>query len=994
VLSASRPLIGRTTELAGLLAVLDAADEPAFSAMLLSGDAGVGKTRLLTEFLGAADDRGRLRLVGHCIDFGEVGFAYLPFSEAFDRLARERPELAEALESEFSPITRLLPQHRIMGAESSQDDARISPSDLFAAVLGALIRLGQEQPTVLVVEDAHWADQSTRDLLGFLLTRLHGERVALVVSYRSDDLHRRHPLRSAIAEWSRLPGVDRLHLAPLAEVDVRALISAVRPDLAERDVRRIVERAEGNAFFTEELLAANEQPGGGAPASVLPSGLADLLLVRLDRLSGSARDVVRLAAVAGREVPHEMLEVVAELSHTDLDAALREAVDAHILEPRSHFRYGFRHALLGEAVYDDLLPGERVRLHGAYASALAKEMIRGTAAELARHARESHDLDTAFQASVRAGDEAVAVAAPQEGMRHYEAALELLPRVSASVRADPIELVLATADAAATAGHMSRALSFVRDALNRLAPDAQPLTRARLLFALSTQLLTLEGELDALAANTEALKLAPANPPNALRVELMTLHARALSQLGRDDEAQRWAQEAVAMATAVGRPELSTDARTTLALLEKRAGDPDEARRQLERIATQARASGQTPDELRTLFQLGSVSFSNGDLTAAASAFTRCWNRARETGRGWAIYGLDARIHLALVHVMTGDWDASAAVTDYTGEQPPSFAEAKLIAAGFAVRAGRGDLSALDDLPLLRSCWRLDGLTAVLSLPQAVELYTQRGRTAAALEAVDELVLLLSDVWQQPWFTARIRLSALGLAAVSAAIAELPDTERLTAVERGAQLHRDGVETVRRDHLSGRALGPEGRAWQLRLDAEWARLRWLADIEPPSADEHVALWGACVEAFSRDVYEQARCQARLAALLRAVGHAPASAVLIEQATAAASRLGAKPLLAELAALAGVRTPSGPAGLDALTSRERDVLALLLDGKSNRQIAHQLYISEKTVSVHVSNILAKLGVRSRSEAAAVARRAVADADVPPRTTSDGRLAGPG
>jgi len=971
----TRELVGRATELASLTELLNGAVNAQAGSVLLSGDAGVGKTRLLTEVLRHADEREMIRLVGHCIDFGDVGLPYLPFSEAFGRLANDRPELVEELQRDFPPIARLLPQRRLIGAETPADDARYEWSELFAAVLGALSRIGAERPTVFIVEDAHWADQSTRDLLGFLLTRLDSERVALMVSYRSDDLHRRHPLRGSLAEWSRLPGVQRMHLAPLDEAEVRSLIASLHPGpIAEREVQCIVARAEGNAFFTEELLAAAGEQAPSDDFSLVPARLSDLLIVRLDRVSDAARNVIRLAAVAGRRVPHQMLEIIAGMSHTELDAALREAVDVNILERRGDFYYGFRHALLGDAVYDDLLPGERVRLHAAFASALAKESVSGTAAELARHARESHDVDTAFEASVRAGDEAVAVAAPQEGMRHYEMALELLPRLSEAVKADATALILAAADAAAAAGHKMRALAFAREALAGLGPDGPPLQRARVLLAIGTHAATVEAELEGLAASGEALKLVQAEPPTELRAHLVTLHARTSSQLGRDDEALRWAREAVTMWEALGKPELSTDAWTTLAVLEKRAGDPDEARRQFELIAAQAKSAGQIADELRSLFQLAILSFSQGDLTGAVEAYTRCWQRARETGRAWAFYGADARTHLANVQYVRGEWDASAQVVDFAGEQAPPFSEAQLTAAGMAVRAGRGDFTVLDDIPNLRPWFKQDGLLAVLSLPQAVELHTQRGNTATALAAGDELVAVLTDVWQQPWFMARVRLSALCIAAVAKTVTTMPPAERATAIERGAELHANGLRAVEIGLGEDGKPGPEGRAWLARNDAEWARLRWLADIDPPSGDEHIDLWRKTVEAFAAEVYERARSQARLAEVLKAAGHQAEAAQLADEAIAVATRLRAEPLLAELRSLNLARVQQAPAsGPEALTRRESEVLDQLVAGRTNRQIARQLYISEKTVSVHVSNILAKLGVRSRAEAAALTRR---------------------
>jgi DNA-binding NarL/FixJ family response regulator len=974
-------LIGRSVELAALLDVVGPDGQAGHGAVLLSGDAGVGKTRLLAEVLAEAANRGMTQLVGHCIDYGDVGLPYLPFSEAFGRLATIRPELVSQLQVEFAPISRLLPQQRLIGSEAEHGYARVDRSDLFGAVLGALARIGQDRAAVLVVEDAHWADQSTRELLGFLLTRLDGERVSLMVSYRSDDLHRRHPLRTAVAEWARRPGVRRVHLDPLPDQDVRALISTLHPSpLGEQALQGIVSRAEGNAFFAEELIAAaDEADRAGRTASALPAALADLLLVRLDRLSPGARDVVRLVAVAGREVLHATLEAVAGLGDAELDAALREAFEAHILIAREQSRYGFRHALLGEAVYDDLLPGERVRLHAAFAAALGRESVRGTAAELARHARQSHDLDTAYAASIRAAAEAVAVGAPQEGMRHYEAASELVGRLSPGVTVDAVQLALDTAEAAAAAGHQLRALALARDALDQLAADAAPLTRARLLHAVGTYAGVVEFESQALACTNEALKLIPQQPPTPLRIQLLSLHARTLAQLGRDDEAARWAADAVGTAAALGRPELATDARTTLAVIDNRAGDPVDAGRQFASLAVQARDSGQLGNELRTLFQLGVLVFDQGDLAASEVAYSRCWERAQQTGRPWATYGVDARCHLISVRFVAGDWDGAERLAHFTGEDPPPLAEAKLLAAGFATRVARGDDTVLAQVQVLSSQWQADGMIAIMALSHLVDLHAQRGDATAALRTAAQLVEIIAGTWQEPYFGARLRLSATALAALSADVTTLPEADRASAVHQGAQLHTDGMATVEHGMVRGAGPGPEGRAWITRLHAEWARLRWLADRDAPSEAEHVALWRATVDGFGFHPYEAARSQARLAAVLRASGDASGAAAVVERAERTATRLGARPLLAELATTGrpGAGRPSpgapAPAGLDALTPREQDVLRLVTDGRSNRQIAHQLYISEKTVSVHVSNILAKLGVRSRTEAAALSRR---------------------
>ena len=322
---------------------------------------------------------------------------------------------------------------------------------------------------MLVVEDAHWADTSTRDLISFLLSRRPQGRLLFVVTYRSDEMHRRHPLRLRVAEWVRLPGVERIQLEPLPAGAVRGMVEQLlgTPGGAghDEDIERIVQRAQGNAFYVEELVGAFL--GGGWS---LPEDLADLLLVRLDRLDDLARDVVRVASAAGQRVSHDLLVEVAPVSEDDLDAALRDAIDANVLVRTGEQSYAFRHALLGEAVYDDLLPGERMRLHTAYAAAVRQLHGQEGAANLARHALASHDLPTALLASVDAGERALSTGGPDEAARHFTKALEIYERAARDLDDPPdeAELVARTVDALCSSGRPETGLSLVDSHLTRL----------------------------------------------------------------------------------------------------------------------------------------------------------------------------------------------------------------------------------------------------------------------------------------------------------------------------------------------------------------------------------------------------------------------------------------------------------------------------------------------------------------------------------------------
>ena len=969
-------LIGRDAELEHLISTLgisasgSAAPEQ-HPSVLLAGDAGVGKTRLLTELRDRVVDSGWQVLAGHCLDFADSALPYLPFSEITGRMARELPELFDDVATRHPALLRLLPGQRMLSQATDPESIPADQAALLDGVHALAEAAGARQPLLLVVEDLHWADQSTRDLISFLFGRGFEAPVALIGSYRSDDLHRRHPLRRQVAVWARMTGVERVQLEPLDAADVRRLVERLHPDpLPEERVRDIVTRAEGNAFFVEELVGASWARTGG-----IPEDLADVLLVRLEGLDDAAVTVVRAAAVAGRRVSHAALSAVVDLQPADLDRAVRDAVEGHVLVPSRDDFYEFRHALLAEAVYDDLLPGERTSLHAAYARALQDGRATGTAAELARHARLAKDYATALTASLRAGDDARGVGGAEEAAQHYLQALDLWhdTRLPDDTDLDLPRLVGLVADALITAGHPARALGVTREQLDHLPPDVDDSVRGQLLGVLAGALMMTETQEDPLALTREAVELVPDKPSNA-RAKVLAVHARILGRTGRYAEGREVAMTALALAERLDMPRLASDIRTTLVGLERNGDSPESLIESLRSAIDQAAQAGASNAELRALLLLGNHHLDQGEFAAADETFERATARARAEGTPWVPYAAEARWIHGVSLRLQGRWDESLRVLDITGEVVPPIYAALLTATRAQILVARGEPGAEALARGLHPFWRQEGLVAITGGSAELAVHEHSGDHEAALATYRLIVDTLTGIWH-PLFQARVRLATTVLAAFATAASHRSAAERAEDAGIVGALVADAQSVLDRRGDSLVSWGPESRAWEARLFAELLRWRWVADIDPPAQAELIAAWREAVDQFEAygAPYELAVARSHLAEVLAATGDAEGARALIEAATTTARELGAAPLLGRLGA--GTGTPRvavvGPRAT--LTPRESEILALVAEGRSNGEIGRQLFISTKTVSVHVSNILGKLDASGRTEAAAIARR---------------------
>jgi DNA-binding SARP family transcriptional activator/DNA-binding GntR family transcriptional regulator len=419
---------GRVEELAVLADALDAAGEGHGNAVLIAGPAGIGKTRLVDELAALARARGATVLGGRSIQLVGSGLPYLPLVDALRPITGEIASMPLAVE--LRELPRLLPElGRETGSAPAGHDRTDGRLHLFDEVLTVLDRLGAAQPLVLVLEDLHWADESTLDLVAYLVHAARERRLLVLATYRSDEVRPGDHLHRLATGLVGTAAVS-LPLGPLALEDVeRLLVTSPSETLPHPLFTTIVKRSGGNPFFASELLAAAMRG-----ETALPAGLRDVLLGRLAQLEPGSRSVLRVCAVAGRDTSYRLLAAVLPIDELELAEALRHAVERDVLvSDQTAGTFRFRHDLFSEAVYGTLLPGEREVLHERLARALDEEPALApsdvTAAELAQHWASAGRPVEALAASLRAAREAEAVSGLTEALHHVERVLELWDEV-------------------------------------------------------------------------------------------------------------------------------------------------------------------------------------------------------------------------------------------------------------------------------------------------------------------------------------------------------------------------------------------------------------------------------------------------------------------------------------------------------------------------------------------------------------------------------------
>lgn len=944
----STVIVGRDADLAALRDAFKRArgDEP--TTVLVGGEAGVGKTRLVDEFRQHAVDEGARVLIGQCLELGEEGLPFAPFAAALrDLLRRDGPGAFTGHELDFA---RLVPELGPAGPERQFDANR---GYLFELVGGLFWRLAAERPLVLIIEDLHWADRSTRDLIAFLIRSARTAQALLVCTYRSDELHRGHPLRPFLAELDRARGVERVDLDRLdRDGTAQILADLLGQEPRPAAVDNIHDRAQGNPFFIEELAAC----GDPAVCADLPDTLRDLLLARVDRLPEPAQRVLRIAAAGGTRIAHELLAEVADVPDTELEEALRAAVAAQLVVADPDGGYEFRHALVREAVHEDSLPGEHARLHARYAAAIeARNHLVGAGrapAEIAHHWYAAHDQPRALTSAWAAATAASQRYAYAEKSRLLERVLELweqVPDAPERLGMDHLALVEETLAAATTAGDYMRAVTLTRSALAEVDSDAEPLRAGRLLERRG-RLMRLLGKNDGSVELRKAYELVGQLPDTPERVQLLADIAAHLGWVD-PEEGARIAREAMAAADALGDAAAWVSATLTFGRVCTAQISVEAGLAEMRRAEELARSTGDTEKLVHALVNISDALFEVGDYAESARVAAEGTVEAKRVGISRS-KGAFVLSNYAEALVALGRWDEADALCAETARiDPPGTLGVHWLVVRSRLRLARGHPATGELVDRALGFQSRSYLDQQLALPLhdlRVEATLAAGDPTGAVTAA-KAAIAVPGLVDYPRYTWRL----LGAAARAAAVAG--DKELRAGVLAVAETMASPYPAERAYQAQVRAAFTEGAqalpAWQAAVSA------WRADGQP---------------------YELARALASLAEAAAGAGDRALAAEAVEEASIIASDLDARPLREELATLArrvGLRGSgrSAPVEAELLTVREQEVLRLVAEGLSNRRIAEQLYISPKTASVHVSRIIAKLDVSNRVEAAAVAHR---------------------
>jgi len=963
----SPALVGRDADLDALRDAYADSVAGSTRAVLVGGEAGIGKTRLVGEFLRSLPTEA-IVLRGQSVDFDRDAPPYAPILSALRSLAQEVGE--EALFDASGPagdaLSLLLPELS-GGAAIAEPPVRGGADRLYDAVAEVLENVSAVRPVVMVIEDVHWVDPQSLGLLRFLIRVIEDARLLIVLTFRSDELGRGSALRALLPELDRNRRVARIELARLDRRQVREMATAILDQPPDEDeLAQVYLRTEGVPFFVEELVCCS----GVRSLDSFPDTLRDILLARYEQLTESTQRMLRLIAAGGVRVEHELLVAVCDESPEAIDAAASEAIAASVLVVDGT-AYAFRHALVREAVHDQLLPGERVRFHTRYAQSLVAQSGTGDATAISYHWMAAHNVREAFIASLAAFQQARSSFAFATAATMGERAIELwdqVPDAGELAGRTKVEMLGDTSYVLRNAGESERAIALIDEAIS-LCDQTDAAAYALLLRNKASYLANI-GQIGSIELLRQALSVLEGQPRSVLRANVLGELAARLMLIALFDEAIEMADGAFAEATAVDNRARMSVASNIRGFSRLAGGDIDAGLADL----ALAREFAVGNDSARLRYWVNQSDALNllGRYEEAVRTAEEGAERARQRG-----------VERTSGAVLLSNVISPLYALGQTGRADEMLDRALELDApiGFSAPLRRLKVQAVlwsGDRPLaerllrgwrgsLQQHGRLD-TQAVLGLALVSgELALTRGETREAWQEVSVLI----DPHHRSFPAYDLPLIALAARVIGAA--------RVTGVTlSGADAEPrpiDELEAEVRLALAAASGWPTASAYSAIVDAELAG--------PRGTGTDPGLWQTAVDACGDGVAPaQLRPYAalRLAEALANAGDRAGARAAAQTARERAEAIGMGLIVdnvTELERRVGAvggdhRDTSGDAAsLEALlTERERQVLDLVARGLSNGQIAEKLFISTKTASVHVSNILRKTGATTRTEAAYV------------------------
>ena len=983
-------LVGRRAELSQLDGVLDAVTSHGGATVLIEGEAGIGKSRLVNEMCTRAARRGYLVAIGRG---AAVDGRNLPYGQVVPILREFERQLGADTAAEV-----LGPGLDALGLPLTDGTVEAAPRPLagpmaktwlFEKLLRTFTAVSQRSPTLLVFEDVHWADPGTLGIIDFVTRNMGTSPLGVACTYRTDELTPNGLLHTLRAELTRLSHVHCFTLSGLPGDDVEALVTGIMGCRPERALMTALERRTGgNPFFVQELVAS------GAPSEWSPT-LRAALEGRLASVSSEARRVLAAASVLSSSLDDEMLRALAGLSSDEeLDTAVLECVDRNLFVRLrgGDIEYAFRHDLVREAVYEALTPRQRTKMHRLVAEMLRPRATRSAApgyaeAELAGHWWAAGEWREALRSSIIAADAAFDVFAFEEALTHLEHALACDDRLSdtADSGIDRATLLEKATDAAYLSAAGERSIALAQALVDAVDPGAQPSRAAMSYVRLARNQWAFANPAASLRCLARAEALVPVEPPTAVRARTLAEKARCLMLTSRFGEADAVCHQALAVARAVGARSEESHALASLGACLASSGRRDDAIVILREALAIAEELRSPEDMTRGFANLSHTLFHAGRLEEVAELALRSSSPGEDIGsirlQAAALNGADAMVAL-------GRWDEAEATVAKVGKLIGNCGNHPyLVRAVIAIRRGRFE-DARTELDILRRA--TENLEDVQFrgeyLLRSAEMALAEDKPLEAYDLADQALSLAASTDDTDFIpeVCAIGARALGDRLVDArAHGRRHDQVKLQLL--GGELADRVDEVARRVADGGGSPSPRASAFGAQCVAEVTRLH------DPDADA----WARTAEHWKslRQPLEAAYCEWREAeALLAMRARRAGAAKLLRHAWRTCSELGAAPSLRRVedlaqraritldAETAAERHAAEVAANLGITQRELEVLGCLAAGKSDAQIAESLFISKKTASVHVSNLLRKLDAGSRYEAAEIGRqhRMTADA----------------